>query len=255
MEKIDIQFTNNPMISIITVVYNAVFTLEQTILSIINQTYRDIEYIIVDGGSTDGTINIIKKYEDKLAYWVSEPDKGIYDAMNKGLENVHGNFVYFLNSGDVLYKNDILDKIAIQMTDFKVVYYGNVYLSNIQKLYWGKFSAYKLAIGNICHQSIFYPQSIYKTHRYNLKYRVFADYHYNICIFIKVKFAYIDEIITKYDNQGFSITEKDEMFKKDIHFLILKNIGLLPLISRIIYWNMVSIKKIIIKIISPYLIF
>jgi glycosyltransferase involved in cell wall biosynthesis len=238
---------NSPLISIITVVYNGYSTLEQTMLSVINQTYKNVEYVIIDGGSTDDTNSIIKKYENNLAYWVSEPDNGIYDAMNKGLGYVHGNFVCFLNSGDVLYKNDTLDNVAIQMNDYNAVYYGNVYLSNIHKLYWGKFSAYKLAIGNICHQSIFYPQSIYKIYLYNLKYKVFADYHYNICIFRKVKFVYLDEIIAKYDNQGFSVTEKDEIFKKDIKFLILKNIGLLPLIGRIIYWNMVSIKKTIIK--------
>jgi glycosyltransferase involved in cell wall biosynthesis len=238
---------NNPLISIITVVYNAASTLEQTMLSVITQTYKNIEYIIIDGTSTDGTVDIIKKYEKYLAYWVSEPDKGIYDAMNKGLKYAQGDFVYFLNSGDILYKNDTLNKFALQMTDFDTVYYGNVYLSNIQKLYWGKFSTYKLAIGNICHQSIFYPKSVYKIYRYNLKYRVLADYHYNICIFRKVNFCYFNEIIAKYDNQGFSITEKDEVFKKDLKFLILKNIGLLPLIGRIIYLNMGSIKRLMIK--------
>lgn len=76
---------NYPLISVITVSYNAVLTIEQTILSVINQTYLNIEYIIIDGGSTDGTVNVIKKYADKIAYWVSESDKGIYDAMNKEL--------------------------------------------------------------------------------------------------------------------------------------------------------------------------
>lgn len=75
-----------PLISVITVSYNAVSTIEDTILSVINQTYPNIEYIIIDGGSADGTVDIIEKYVDRISYWVSEPDKGIYDAMNKGLK-------------------------------------------------------------------------------------------------------------------------------------------------------------------------
>ena len=82
---------NNPLISVVTVSYNAVLTIEQTILSVINQTYPHIEYIIIDGGSTDGTVDIIKKYANRIAYWVSEPDKGIYDAMNKGIRTAKEN--------------------------------------------------------------------------------------------------------------------------------------------------------------------
>ena len=83
------------LISVVTVSYNAVSTIEQTILSVINQTYPNVEYIIIDGGSTDGTVDIIKKYADKIAYWVSEPDKGIYDAMNKGGLKTTGDFIQF----------------------------------------------------------------------------------------------------------------------------------------------------------------
>lgn len=88
---------NYPLISVITVSYNAVLTIEQTILSVINQTYLNIEYIIIDGGSTDGTVNVIKKYADKIAYWVSESDKGIYDAMNKGIAYSHGENIVILS--------------------------------------------------------------------------------------------------------------------------------------------------------------
>jgi glycosyltransferase involved in cell wall biosynthesis len=87
---------NNPLVTIVTVSYNVVSTIERTILSVVNQTYSNIEYIIIDGGSTDGTVDIIKKYMDKIAYWVSEPDKGIYDAMNKGILMAKGQWINFM---------------------------------------------------------------------------------------------------------------------------------------------------------------
>ena len=99
---------NNPKISIITVSFNAVKVIEETIVSVINQTYTNVEYIIIDGGSTDGTVDIIKEYADKISYWVSESDKGIYDAMNKGGIKALGDFLYFLNAGDSFYNKSSL---------------------------------------------------------------------------------------------------------------------------------------------------
>ena len=98
-------------ISIITVSYNAVKTIENTILSVINQTYSCIEYIIIDGGSTDGTVDIIRKYENKISYWISEPDKGIYDAMNKGIQKATGKWLNFMNCGDTFYNNKVISDI------------------------------------------------------------------------------------------------------------------------------------------------
>src|SRR5690606_2467889 len=101
----------HPKLSVITIVYNNVKDIERTILSIITQTYDNIEYIIIDGGSTDGTLDIIKKYQHKVSQWVSEPDKGIYNAMNKGLKMSSGDYILFMNSGDEVYDQRTVEKV------------------------------------------------------------------------------------------------------------------------------------------------
>ena len=103
--------SNRPTISIITITYNCVDLLPATIESVIHQTYPHIEYIIVDGSSKDGTVEIIKKYKDQINQWVSEPDKGLYDAMNKGLKMATGDFVWFMNAGDHLYSSETVEKM------------------------------------------------------------------------------------------------------------------------------------------------
>ncbi len=115
----------NPVFSIITVVFNRKELLEKTILSVINQTYKNIDFVIIDGGSTDGTVDIIKKYSDNISYWVSEKDNGIYDAMNKGLKAAKGDYVWFINSGDEIFDKDILMNIV----GFKIlpeIFYGDI---------------------------------------------------------------------------------------------------------------------------------
>ena len=102
--------THSPLVSIITPAFNSDKTIESTIKSVLSQSHPRIEYIIVDGGSTDGTINIIKKYEDKINVWISEQDEGIYDAMNKGIKLASGDIVGFLNADDVYFADNVLKK-------------------------------------------------------------------------------------------------------------------------------------------------
>ena len=133
--------TNIPLISIITVSYNAVKTIEDTIVSVLGQTYSNIEYIIIDGGSTDGTLDIIKKYEDKITYWVSEPDKGIYDAMNKGILKATGDYLFFLGADDKITCN--FNDIIHLFKDKNTVYYGDVLFGEEGKKYDGEFNTNK----------------------------------------------------------------------------------------------------------------
>lgn len=153
-------------ISVVTVSYNAVSTIEQTILSVINQTYPHIEYLIIDGGSTDGTVDVIKKYADKMAYWVSEPDKGIYDAMNKGIKIAIGEWTLMMNSGDYFAGNDVLQKVFLNnIPQDKTFLYGDIYVFQpngkqiLLSLSWEK--------GVLIHQAVIYRRSLH--HEYGYK--------------------------------------------------------------------------------------
>lgn len=119
-----------PLITVVTVVFNGEKFLEETILSVINQTYDNVEYIIIDGGSTDGTLDIIKKYEHVIDYWVSEKDKGIYDAMNKGIDVATGEWINFMNAGDRFYKNETLAEVDFSNFAGVDVLYGKVEVTN-----------------------------------------------------------------------------------------------------------------------------
>lgn len=133
---------DSPKVSIVTIVYNASKYLEETMQSVINQTYDNVEYIVVDGGSTDGTLDILEKYKDRIDHWVSEEDRGIYDAMNKGVNLANGEWINFMNSGDVFHDNDVLlnfceENKKSQNIDFfysdSIVKEGKKYICNKEK--------------------------------------------------------------------------------------------------------------------------
>lgn len=150
-------------ISIITVCYNAAAELEETILSVINQTFQDYEYIIIDGGSKDGTLDIINKYKDKITFWISEPDKGIYDAMNKGLNYASGEWINFMNAGDIFTNNNVLTQIFsyTYQKDIKFLYSDNFYRQKNGKLLLSSNSHEKLCL---LHQSSIYKKDLHKKH-------------------------------------------------------------------------------------------
>ena len=195
---------NNPLISVVTVSYNAVSTIEQTILSVINQTYPHIEYIIIDGGSTDGTVDIIKKYADKIAYWVSEPDKGIYDAMNKGGLKATGDFIQFLNAGDWFENEYVIEKILNKSSTTNNV---SIIYGKTMKIF-EKYCTIELPpmLSKIksrlpfCHQSSFIKLELLQMHPYNTNYKLVADDEFFYSMYMNnVIFLFVDEIISKYD--------------------------------------------------------
>ena len=193
-------------VTVVTAVLNDAGHIEQTILSVISQTDIEIEYIIVDGGSKDGTLELIGKYKDKISLLISESDRGVYDAMNKGIKYSTGDFVYFLNSGDVLLNPSILSKIKFEDVNVRnTIIYGNVVVAygNIEALekprpFFNSKMKFK-GIG-ICHQSMFFPGKLIRNEKYDLSYNIAADYDLAYRLWRKgTEFLYRDITIAKYD--------------------------------------------------------
>ena len=178
-----------PIFSIITVCYNAAATIEDTIQSVISQTYHHIEYIIVDGGSKDGTMDIVRRYADRIAHIISEPDKGLYDAMNKGLRLATGDYVCFLNAGDEFHEDDTLQLMVhsvkgdvlpdIMYGETEIVDHNGHFLrmrrhKAPEQLSWKSFRQGMM----VCHQAFFCKRSI--ADEYNLRYRYSSDFDWCI---------------------------------------------------------------------------
>ncbi|MFT3994036.1 MAG: glycosyltransferase family 2 protein [Dysgonomonas sp.] len=166
-------------ISIITVVFNGKDFIENTIKSVIDQTYPNIEYIVIDGNSTDGTVDILKKYDDRITYWVSEPDKGIYDAMNKAIDKATGRWINFMNAGDFFYSDHVLHQIF--SVDTELDQYATVYGDAEFRL---KNIAYVIEAADIAdsnnfmpfsHQAAFVRSDVAKHYKFDLNYRITAD--------------------------------------------------------------------------------
>lgn len=197
-----------PFFSIIIPTCNSAETLSIALDSIMQQNFTNFEVIVVDGSSKDDTLDIITRYTDsRIKVW-SEPDKGVYDAMNKGIKKASGEWLYFLGSDDYLYDNNVLGDVAtfLKHNEYNVVY-GKVQSERFGGDYGEMFDADKLLYENICHQAIFFHKNIYAfTGLFNLQYKAQADWDHNMCWFFSggVRHSYLNRHIAVYSDGGLS---------------------------------------------------
>ena len=166
-------------ISIVMAVYNRAKVVEQAISSVVNQTYKNIEFIIIDGGSTDGTVDVIKKYEDKIAYWVSEPDTGIYNALNKGIKHASGDYIQILGSDDCLHDKHTIEDVVKELEDDTDVLCCEVYFVDSQLgVEWVRGTNENFLIQAPNHQGMFTKRSVLLKYPFDEQYKVSADYNF-----------------------------------------------------------------------------
>jgi len=230
--------THKPKISIVTVVFNAESTIRSTIQSVLNQNFNNMEYLLIDGKSTDNTINIIEEYKDKINIMISEKDDGIYDAMNKAIQLSDGEYIYFLNSDDIFYDEKTLSNIFDSLhNEYDVITcpvvvnsekYNYTYLSNRRLIYKSLKKGKK-----IIHQGLIIKQKLIKELKgFDIRYKVCADFDLE-CRITKlngIKSKHLDRPLCIFDADGVSNTIKAYVE----NFVILKKE--FSLISGIIYF-------------------
>lgn len=225
-------------LTIITINYNNLEGLKRTLDSVVNQTWQDFEYIIIDGGSTDGSAVYIENQRVHIDYWVSEPDEGIYHAMNKGIKSATGDFIILMNSGDVFYNDTIIEALSSELKNTDAILYGDVVLRNekknterIQK-HPEKLNFSYFYNQTICQQACLIKRSLFDTVFYfNENYKISSDWEFLIyAIYIeKVKTRKIDLLISIYDTSGISgnpdfrqIATKERQQTINKYFLLYK---------------------------------
>lgn len=208
-------------VTVVTVTYNAQDLLEETILSVINQNYESLEYIIIDGASTDATVNIIKRYEDQIDYWISEPDDGIYFAMNKAIEKAKGEWINFMNAGDMFFDHETVSYVMEHKTDSAELLYGNykkkkadIVVKAQTRENWFKTMPFN-------HQTLFTKASIMKENPFNTKYRIAADHNFIVSMTkAKKNFHYFDKTLAIFVEDGFAHNNTAEMCIESIQILL-----------------------------------
>jgi glycosyltransferase involved in cell wall biosynthesis len=215
-----------PTLSVITIVYNNVKDIERTMLSVLNQTYPNIEYIVVDGKSTDGTLQIINQYKSRIAKLISEKDEGIYDAMNKGLNAATGDYVIFMNSGDEFYEPNTVQEVFATTHDADI-YYGETEMINDERESLGQrrhkapkqftWRGFKYGM-SISHQAIYIRRSL--TEPYDRKYQLSADIDWIIRAAKKAKtIVNVNRYVAKYLVGGMSKTKHRQSLQERFNIM------------------------------------
>jgi glycosyltransferase involved in cell wall biosynthesis len=206
-----------PKLSIITINYNNAVGLQKTIESVVDQTTHDIEYIVIDGGSTDGSVKVIQQYHHKISYWISEPDQGIYHAMNKGILQAKGEYCQFLNSGDYLLAPDVTERMLREMPDCSILYANKIREINgksiIERSYAGRqITLLDMYRSTIFHASAYIKRSLFERYGlYDESLKIVSDWKfYLIAVGLNnEKVAYRDIDMVWFDTHGISSTDKE----------------------------------------------
>ena len=226
--NIDVSGQGLPKVSIITPLFNGEKYVEACLTSVARQTYPCIEHLIIDGCSSDGSLNIVQTYANAHAHikWISSPDKGIYDAMNKGIALSQGEWLYFMGCDDELYEASTIEQIFTQPhVEILDIIYGNVIFKESKRIHAGAYTLDMFMRDNLCHQSIFTRRRVFDLiGNFELRYKAAADYVFNLNWFANrtITHQYVDNIIAIYNERGFSsnyieealMTDKILLFKK-----------------------------------------
>ncbi len=216
-----------PRISVVIPTRNSDGTLAAAIDSVLQHGEGEVELLLCDACSTDRTLEVIEGYGSRIAWWVSEPDRGIYDAMNKAVAHARGSWLYFLGSDDQV-RPEFAQALSC-LLDPSTLYYGDVWLSGSRRSYGQAFGARDLARTNICHQAIFYPRIAFEDRGYDLKYPLLADWAFNMACWTdpRIRFDYLGLCIAQFnDASGLSSTRNDVAFIADYPRLLRQHFRL-----------------------------
>lgn len=195
----------NTKVTVVTVTYNTKDILEETILSVINQNYKNIEYIIIDGASTDKTVDIIKKYEDKIDYWISEPDDGIYFAMNKAIEKATGKWINFMNAGDTFFDLDTVKYVMEHKNNDAEFIYGNFQIKETGEIRKAKERSQWHIHMPFCHQTLFTKTVIMQEELFDTSFKLAADHNFIVKMHEEGKiFDYANKVLAIFTLGGFA---------------------------------------------------